>query len=526
MLVSSALAGLAKLAFSAGDLVAPTLGLSAVAPARRTASPRPDLRAGPGTAACALLDGAARRGAAGAERLKVCFLLYEGNMYSGGLGLYVGNLAGELVASGHDVHVIAGPPYPQLPAGVQVHPLPNYSYRRLLDRTLAGQRPFPNGSLLDPFYPLNFAELLTTRLGMYSVMGAFSIRAYQCLRELLRWHRFDVIHDNQVLGYGTLLIKAMGLPVVTTVHHPLAMDRMNRMREASSAWEQVRAVLFYPFFMQRLVAQRVDRVITVSSTSARSVARAFGLPDEKVSVVWNGVDLTTFRRLANVRRESGEILFVGRADDPNKGFRYLLLALAQLAPAVPFHLTVVQRPQSDEPRALARELGLEDRVTFLEKLSPEELVRQYNRAQLLASPSLYEGFGLPAAEALACGTPVVATTVGALPEIVDDGVSGLLVPPGEVGPLAGAIRTLLEDPERCQRMGEAGAWQVRKRLSWKRTAEETLALYREAIDGCGALAQQPARMTMRPANGAATGFPQDHRTARPATVGATPRGQK
>jgi glycosyltransferase involved in cell wall biosynthesis len=120
-------------------------------------------------------------------------------------------------------------------------------------------------------------------------------------------------------------------------------------------------------------------------------------------------------------------------------------------------------------------------VTFLEQLSTEELVRQYNRAQLLVSPSLYEGFGLPAAEAMACGTPVVATTAGALPEIVEDGVSGILVPPGEVEPLAEAIRALLEDPGRCREMGEAGARQVRERFSWRRTAEETLALYEEIL---------------------------------------------
>ena len=397
-------------------------------------------------------------------------------MYSGGQGVYVSNLSRELAALGHDVHVIAGPPYPVCSDAVQVHRLPNYNYHRLL---ATGRRFFYGRPPLDAFHPLNLGELVTTRLGMYSVMGAFSIRAYQCLRGLMRRFRFDVVHDNQVLGYGTLLIKALGLPVVATVHHPLVIDRANRVREARSAWEQVQAVLFYPFFMQRLVVQRVDRVVAVSETSARSVARAFGLQEEQVAVVWNGVDTSLFRPLPDANREPGRILFVGDSEDENKGFRYLLLALSRLASSMPFQLTVVQRAWSNQTPSWARDLGLEERVTFLDSLSLEELVDQYNQAQLLVSPSLYEGFGLPAAEALACGTPVVATTAGALGEIVEDGVSGLLASPGEVAPLAEAIRALLDDPERCRAMGEAGARRIRERFSWRRAAEELTSLYGE-----------------------------------------------
>ena len=159
----------------------------------------------------------------------------------------------------------------------------------------------------------------------------------------------------------------------------------------------------------------------------------------------------------------------------------MLRALQLLGGKVPYHLTVVQRPGSTEAQRLVEQTGLRGRFTYLERLSAEQLACVYARAQLLVSPSLYEGFGLPAAEALACGTAVVATTAGALPEIVEDGVSGLLVPAGEVGPLAEAIRALLENPERCQAMGEAGARRVRERFSWRRTAEDTVALYQEVL---------------------------------------------
>jgi glycosyltransferase involved in cell wall biosynthesis len=175
------------------------------------------------------------------------------------------------------------------------------------------------------------------------------------------------------------------------------------------------------------------------------------------------------------------VLFVGNSEDRNKGVRYLLEALRLLRSEVPFHLTVVHRPGSKGAPRLVQQLGLHGRVTFLERLSTQELVEQYNRAQVLVSPSLYEGFGLPAAEAMACGTAVVTTTAGALSEIVEDGISGVLVLPGNVEALAGAIRALIEDPARCRTMGAAGARRARERFSWERTAEETVALYEEVL---------------------------------------------
>ena len=412
--------------------------------------------------------------------MRICFLLHEGSMYSGGQGVYASNVCRELAELGHEVHVIAGPPYPDLADGVTLHRLRNYNYHRLL---ATGRRFFYGRPPLDAFRILNFGELVTTRLGMYSVMGAFSIRAFERVRELHKERPFDVVHDNQVLGYGTLLIKLLGLRVVATVHHPLDVDRANRIREANSLGEQVRAAMFYPFFMQRIVSRSVDQVVAVSPTAARSVARAFGLPPDKVAVVWNGVDTATFRRLPDVERESGRILFVGDSEDRNKGFSYLLSALHQLGPFAPVRVVVVQRSWSKKAPALARELGLEDKLTFIDSLSIEELVREYNRAELVVSPSLYEGFGLPAAEAQACGTPVVATSAGAFPEIVQDGETGKIVPPGEAEPLADAIRTLLDDDTMRASMGEAGERHIRNRFGWRRTAEQMVELYqgREAI---------------------------------------------
>ena len=399
-------------------------------------------------------------------------------MYSGGQGIYLHYLSRELTRMGHQVHAICGPPYPELAPEVQLHRLKTFSFWGLMDDY--EEYVYRRHPLLF-FHPVNFYEFATTRVTIAALLNMFTLRAYHKLNQLERDGPFDLIHDNQVLGYGTWLMRVRGRPVVANVHHPLAIDRRNELLQARSLGKLVSRTLWFPWVMQAWVARRVDKVITGSESSAASIVDSFRLAREQIRVIYDGVDPDLFRPLEEVEREPYSILFVGRPDDKNKGFRYLLRALRLLDGVLPYQLTVVQPPGSRGAAQLVKELEFKGRVSYLEGLSAEQMVRTYARAQLLVSPSLYEGFGLPAAEALACATPVVATTAGALREIVEDGVSGLLVPPGKVEALTEAIRTLLEDPQRCRAMGEAGARRVRERFSWRRTAEETLALYQEVL---------------------------------------------
>ena len=414
--------------------------------------------------------------------MRICFLLHQGNMYSGGQGVYLSNLTRELAALGHEVHVIVGPPWPDTAPGVTVHRVKSFSVYRLLE---TGRFWFYGRAPLEAFRPLNFYELATSRAGMFSVMCAFSFRAYQALRELAARYRFDLVHDVQVLGYGTLLIRALGLPVVANIHHPLAIDRRNGVVQARTVGEKVRRIAFYPFWMQELVARRLDRIITGSLNSAASVGEAFRLPRERIAVVHDGVDAETFRPLEGVAKEPGSVLYVGNSEDRNKGARYLLEALRLVEGRPDLRLTLVDRPPEAlelAPRLVA-ELGLEDRVTFSGRVSWQELVRLYNRSELVVSPSLYEGFGLPAAEAMACGVPVVATTAGAFPEVVEHGVTGLLVPPADAPALAGAIARLMSDAALRGRMGEAGRARIEENFTWRQTALKTAALYEEVLSG-------------------------------------------
>jgi len=168
------------------------------------------------------------------------------------------------------------------------------------------------------------------------------------------------------------------------------------------------------------------------------------------------------------------------ADTPLKGLGFLLQALAALKPALTVRLVVIGSPKADGPLvALIRDLGLGGQVTFTGRVTDAELVRHYARASLAVVPSVYEGFGLPAGEAMACGVPVISTTGGALPEVVGD--AGVLVPPSSAPALAQAIARLLAQPEEAAVLGEAGRRRVQQQFSWTRAAEKTVSFYRGII---------------------------------------------
>ncbi len=399
-------------------------------------------------------------------------------MYSGGQGVYTAQVTRELARLGHEVHLVVGPPWPDTDPAVTVHRVPSWSVYRLLE---TNRMFFYGRRLRDVLHPLNVYELASSRAGQFSVMSAFSWRAFAQWRELQARHRFDIVHDVQVLGYGSWMIHASGMPMVANIHHPLSIDRRNQVQQARGTRMKIRKVMFYPFFMQEVVARRMDRIITGSHNSRASVRQAFALRDEQITTIHDGVDTSVFRPLELAKRPRS-VLFVGNSDDRNKGARYLLEAAKILLDrGVDFHLTFKDRLDAQMAPRMIRELGIGDRVTFLGRLPVEELARLYNEHEVLVSPSLYEGFGLPAAEAMACGTPVVATTAGAFPEVIADGETGTLVPPADARALADAIEALLRDPARRLAMGAAGVRRIEQQFSWRACAERTAALYAEVL---------------------------------------------
>jgi glycosyltransferase involved in cell wall biosynthesis len=413
--------------------------------------------------------------------LRILFTAYRGNMRSGGQGIYLWFLARELVKLGHHVDVVVGPPYPDpMPFADSVEQLPNQQFwAAWFSRDPAAL--LPEGAPLRAFEPLNFYELAASRMGFLPEPFAFSVRALRHVAaRIKRGERWDIVHDVQCLGWGTLGLRALGLPVVTTIHHPLSVDRRASFVRDDDLRNAVATMAFYPIGMQAFVARRIERVFTSSRASAGEIERDFGVKPAKLRMVANGVDMELFRPDASVERNPNEILCIGRASDPNKGLPGLIDALALLPQHVKLTLVDDDHPEN-VARKRAQELGCEGRVSILGRVPTEELVQLYRRAALVVVPSRYEGFGLPAAEAMACGTPVVATRAGALPEVVTRGGGGLVVAADDPPALAAGIAELLADPERRAQLGARGREGVVSAYAWPQVAAATAQVYAEAI---------------------------------------------
>jgi len=335
-------------------------------------------------------------------------------------------------------------------------------------------------------------EVWATRLGVFSEPLAFSVRAWQELRR--RAEDFDLVHDNQSLGYGLLGVRRAGLPIIATIHHPITVDRRLEMAQAKTRQERFGKKRWYSFTrMQTRVAKRLPRVLTVSESSMTDIVRDHRVPPERISVVPVGVDPEIFRPLPDVLREDARLLTTASADVAMKGMAYLLEALAMLREdGRKVTLTVIGRPRADSATLeTIRLMGLSDAVRFVSDLSEAEIVNLYAEAAVAVVPSLYEGFSLPAIEAMSCAVPLVTTTGGALPEVVGpDGEAALLVPPGDAPSLAGALRRVLDDPDLGRRLGQGGRRRVLDNWSWRHTAERTVEQYRILLAGVG---RRPAR---------------------------------
>lgn len=407
--------------------------------------------------------------------LRVAFLAYRGNPHSGGQGVYTRNLTRELVALGHHVTVFAGPPYPDLDEGVELVRVPSLDLYRQPDPfrvpRLREFRSWVHALEFGIMCSAGFPEPLT-----------YSLRA----RKLLRARRrdFDVVHDNQCMGRGMLGMLGDGWPLVTTLHHPITVDRRLELQHAQTLRRQVTLRRWYGFVrMQLRVARRLPSVLTVSESSRSDIVAEMGVDPSQLRIVPVGVDHIRFRPLPRVAKVPGRLMTTASADVPLKGLVPLLEAVAKVRTEREAELVVIGKPRAESRvQETIERLGLEDAVRFVSSVTDERIVELYAEAEVAVVPSLYEGFSLPAVEAMACGVPLVATTGGALPEVAgEDGDTALLVPPGDVGALAAAIGEALDDPALRARIGAAGRQRVLERFTWRATAEGTVEAYREEI---------------------------------------------
>ena len=408
--------------------------------------------------------------------LRIAYLAYRGNPHSGGQGVYSRHLTRELVELGHQVTVFGGPPYPVLDEGVEFVPVPGLDLYREPDPF---RFPHPR-EFKTRYHLLEFALMCTAG---FPEPYVFSLRARKLLKE--RRGDFDLIHDNQCLGTGMLGMIEDGWPLLTTLHHPVTVDRDLHYADARGIKQRVTLRRWYGFVrMQCRVVSQLPRIITVSESSAGDIVEQMGGHADRTAIVPVGVDHTQFMPLPHVKHVPGRIMTTASADVPMKGLVPLLEATAKVRTERDAELMIIGKPRAESRVGeTIKRLGLEDAVTFVSGVSDQRIVELYNEAEVVVVPSLYEGFSLPAIEAMACGRPLVATTGGALPEVVGThDETGLLVPPNDPGALAVAIGEALDDPELRARLGAAGRQRVLDRFTWRRTAEGTVEQYRILLD--------------------------------------------
>ncbi len=370
---------------------------------------------------------------------------------------------------------MVGPPYPDpLDQWAKVHKLENLNIWSVRTEHI------PYEKLVRVFSPLNFTDYFLTRFHVFPEMETFSMRAFFRLRELLNENRYDIIHDVNSLGWGLAPMKGFGIPIVSTIHHPLTQDMRADLGVERTFWEKLTTLLFYPIQMQKFVIRRVDRVITSSHDGIAELGNAFGLKEDRVSVVYNGMDVEAFRNTGEPREERS-LLFVGNTEDHKKGLAYLLEALVMLPKDITLTIVDDGPPKKLNAAGLVKKYNLQDRVVFTGKVETGELVSLYSRKTLLVMSSLHEGFGLPAAEAMACETPVVATKAGALKEVVDE-KSGILVEMRNPAALKDAIMKLMDNPGLRREMGAQGRKKAEECFAWPTAAKNTMEVYKSVIE--------------------------------------------
>jgi glycosyltransferase involved in cell wall biosynthesis len=407
--------------------------------------------------------------------LRIALLSYRSKTHCGGQGVYVRHLSRGLVELGHRVEVFSGQPYPAgLDPRVRLCKVPSLDLYREPDPFRV---PWP-GEIRDG---IDLLELATMWTAGFPEPRTFTLRAARVLSQ--RVGEFDVVHDNQSLGPGLLRIAAAGFPVVATVHHPITRDRVLDLA-AARWWRKPLVHRWYGFAkMQRRISRRIPDLLTVSSSSAADIAADFGVMPGQLHVVPLGVDTALFKP-ANAPRKTGRIIAIASADIPLKGIATLLHAVARLRACHDLELRLVAKVEPHGPTAkLVAELGISDIVHITSGLSDAELAALFASSEVACIPSLYEGFSLPAVEAMASGTPIVASRVGALPEVLGtDGRCAELVTPGDADEFTNVLGELLDSPEKRRRLGAAGRRRALEVYSWQSVAAQTVRVYERAIE--------------------------------------------
>jgi glycosyltransferase involved in cell wall biosynthesis len=382
----------------------------------------------------------------GGTPLKICLTIYSSpwSADAGGGQLAVHHLACALQRMGHDVHVL----YSKSP-GEKIS--------------------------ADPPYTVHWTShfnCATLNLDIFSF--------YRALKRLMKWERFDIVHGNaEEAFFASNIAKKFTAGYLFTSH-------ANMIPETGMIRGMLRPLSFLKSlnnYLLRSSAFNASRIITFSEFSKKLVLRGLGKKKEKkVLVVSPGIDPSWFEIIRQTE-SSKDLVLWGRMED-QKGISELLRTLKEVLgriPEVRLHL-IGEGNKTESYRKQAEELGVMDRVIFHGWMDVDAIQKFTTQCAIGVFPSRIESFGLSMAEAMGAGLPIIASRVGALPEFIEDGVTGTLVPPGNIPALYRAILEKLENPDQAQTVADAGRETVYQRFSWDQSAQKMTEIYQAVLD--------------------------------------------
>jgi len=405
--------------------------------------------------------------------LKIGILSYRSHPYSGGQGIYVRHLSKALQRLGHEVTVLSGPPYPQLDAEIELEKIPSLDLFGSEDRIKEFKF-----SLL--FSPLDLYEWISVMTGGFPEPYTFGRRVLRHLKASER--EFDVILDNQSLCYSLLDIQKL-YPLAVTIHHPITKDHRLEIENASNWKERLSSRRWHNFLpMQKKVSPKLNKIICVSGPSKQDVVEEFLVNPENVEVILNGIDIETFKPDSDSKVVKNRIVTTASADIPLKGLRFLINALPRILKDFPeTHIMVIGKsPNESKIRKLIDDLDLNEKITFKSNLSEDEIVDIYRTSQIAVIPSLYEGFGFGAGEAMACGTPLISTDSGGLKDVIGD--SAIKITSGSIEEIENKIISLFQDPEKREQLSLKGRNRMEELFDWKIAALNYVKVFEETIN--------------------------------------------
>ena len=406
--------------------------------------------------------------------MKIAILSYRSNPFSGGQGIYVRHLSNSLVELGHEVYVISGPPYPDVRHEVTLIKIPSLDLFSVESRIKA--------------FKLSFLISLTNLIEWLGIMTGGFPEPYTFGRRLKKFLessniKFDVILDNQSLCYALEDIQNE-YPLVTTIHHPITKDHKLEL-EGSRNWkERLSTNRWHGFLrMQKKVAPNLKHIITISNPSKEDIQAEFKIEEDSIEMIWNGIDIDTFKVRDDKKIIENRIVTTASADIPLKGLKYLIASLPSIIKEFPLtHLKVIgTSPQDSTKRALISNLDLNEKVSFNSELTESEVVDIYSSADIAVIPSLYEGFGFGAGEAMACGVPLISTTSGGLKDVIGD--AAIKIEAESSDSISKAVIDLFSDDQKKVHYSKIGRERIEKEFSWNSAARKYLEVFEKAIDG-------------------------------------------